>query len=165
MEVNFSGIYKKNELLESLKIHSIRSKVEIIIRIIGITFVILAYIFYFTITTDIDLNTIFGITLPLIIIIYVFARPFVMPYEAISKLMKDKDVQGTISGFASNDVFVWKTSLSSSDTKWEVFKKAEIRENLVMLYQGNNSFFMIPKYFFKNETDWQNFITLVQSKL
>jgi hypothetical protein len=165
MEITFAGEYNKNELLQSLKIHNMRPRPESITRVIGAILIVLAYIFYLVTASDLNLNTFFGVTLPVIILVYIFARPFIAPYEAISKLTKNKDFKEKISGAASDEVIIWKTSLSSSELKWDVFHKAEIRENLLMLYQENNWYFLVTNSFFKNDIDWQNFKSLVKKKL
>ncbi|MGE5105969.1 MAG: hypothetical protein ACM3H8_00360 [Sphingobacteriales bacterium] len=60
-----------------------------------------------------------------------------------------------------------KTILPSSttSTNWTVFTNAIISEQIVMLYQQNNSFSMFEKSFFSNETDFNLFKQLVEKNI
>ena len=60
-----------------------------------------------------------------------------------------------------------KTILSSSttSTNWTVFTNAIISENIVMLYQQNNSFTMFEKSFFTNDADFSLFKQLAEKNI
>ena len=60
-----------------------------------------------------------------------------------------------------------KTLLPSSttSTNWTVFTNAIISENIVMLYQQNNSFSMFEKSFFTSDTDFNLFKQLVEKNI
>lgn len=56
-----------------------------------------------------------------------------------------------------------KTILASSttSTNWGVFTNAIISENIVMLYQRNNSFSMFEKSFFSSDNDFTSFKNII----
>ncbi len=78
--------------------------------------------------------------------------------------MKDEDVVKPISGVATDEKLVWTTSTVTSEIKWYVFKDVEICHDLIMFYQDNNFYTLIPKSFLRSENDWNDLLSFARSK-
>ncbi len=83
MNIIFSGTYDRKVLLESIKIHNTRSKIVVYTRVVLIAFVMVAYAIYLLAYRSNDPLTELGLLLPVTMILYLLARPFILPYETI----------------------------------------------------------------------------------
>ena len=169
MNIIFSGTYDRKVLLEWIKIHNTRSKIVVYTRVVLIAFVMVAYAIYLLAYRSNDPLTELGLLLPVTMILYLLARRFILPYETITKVtitkvMKDEDVVKPISGVATDEKLVWTTSTVTSEIKWYVFKDVEIRHDLIMFYQDNNFYTLIPKSFLRSENDWNDLLSFARSK-
>lgn len=166
MEVQFEGLYDRKDVMRALRLHFNPSRVIVYLRIALMGVIILAYILYLLLSGPIVYKDQPGIILPLLIILYVIALPFLRPYEIASKFMKAPEARKPISGSASELGIIWKTFLVTSEYKWEVFKLLIVTKNFSMFYEGDNDWYiLIPLNFFQTQSDWNHFLSLARSTI
>ncbi len=166
MEIPFEGIYQRNDILRACWIHFNPLRWVVFLRAILVVAVAIAYALYLVISDSRSILDHAGVFLPIVIILFVLVRPFILPYESVSKFLKDPDGQKPISGSLSESGIVWNTSLSSNEYKWELFDRLLAAEDFSLLYQrGSKWFILIPRNFFQTELDWRQYLSLVRSKV
>ncbi len=166
MEVQFDGMYAREDVLKAARLHYNPSWGIVYFRVALMGFVVLAYVLYLFLSGPIIYKDQLGIILPTLIILYVIGLPFLRPYELTSKFMKDPEARNPITGQASESGLIWQTILVQSEYKWEIFKRLVSKDDLCMLYQGDSKWFiLIPRNFFRNETDWNDFVSLARSRI
>lgn len=165
MEIPFEGQYTRENLLQSLKLHAMPSLPMAVLRIGASVVIILFYIAHFFFRPSENLADEIGILLPVLIIILVLCLPYLRPYDTIRKTMKDPDFNNIISGKVSQSGITLATQRSTSELKWDLFKKVKQKDDLVLLYQDHNWYTVFPRHFFQTEVDWKNFLEIVNHNL
>lgn len=87
-------------------------------------------------------------------------------YMAPRKLLEsNKMLQEPISGRATDAGVFLETERSHADLPWEVFLKARIAKDIVLLYQSNQTYNALPREFFASDADWYAFLDLVRHRV
>jgi hypothetical protein len=73
--------------------------------------------------------------------------------------------QSTIAGTASESGIRIETELTPSDLPWNVFFKRKVGKDIVLLYQSLEVVNIFPRELFATETDWQDFVDLVDQNV
>jgi hypothetical protein len=165
MEITFEGQLTKGDIRKSLVMHHRPSKAVSIIRITLIIIVLLAYLVYFFLYSSKDLVEEFGIILPLLIIIYVLALPFILPYNTLPKHFKDPDFQSNVSGKITDQSVTINMLHAKSEIEWALYKKQKRSDDLMLLYLDKLTYNLFPRRFFNSDEDWKNFLELVNQKI
>jgi len=100
--------------------------------------------------------------------IWVFLLGF-MPYRNAKKVMvAQKYLREPITYTFTEEGLSGSSSSTSYTLAWDVFKKVRESKSLFLLYHGTNIAIVLPKHFFQNEAqieDWRQFAaTHLESK-
>jgi hypothetical protein len=74
-------------------------------------------------------------------------------------------VQGTFSGVVTDEALELRSDLSESKTRWGTFVQYKMSDHVVLLYQNQAAASIVPKSFFANDEDWQQFRQFVRDTL
>lgn len=162
MEINYSGIVSKKEYTAALQMHFNRAFKWIRIAC-GIILAILIVALVFTLATQPDnLSALFpGVVFPFILLSFPWWMPLLQAsgYNQPGNIYRTP-VHGVIdeTGISINNQnmqakFLWNTLVNS-------IKNGEI----VLLYQGKNSFNVFTKSMFQSPADWEAFLALLKAK-
>lgn len=92
--------------------------------------------------------------------------PFWGPRTSASNTYRRQaDMRGTIEGYISNDEIMLRTTNSSQNIKWAVWKKVIRNREFVLLFQGSGCFNFFPRSFFASDEDWQKFQAILDEKV
>lgn len=107
---------------------------------------------------------ILGCLLPLILLIFVVY--IVVRSRNANQIWKNNPgVQGNRAGEATPDHLHTIGDDFDTTIKWSGFIEYRISEDMLLLFVAKQSAHFMPREFFANDTDWQQFITLVKEKL
>lgn len=99
--------------------------------------------------------------LPLLLVVLVLAAfvyaLWVLPLRQARRIQDTPLCQGTFSGVASDESFVLGNEAAASSVRWDSFVQYRMSDDMVLLYQNKNAYSMVPRSFFANDSDWQNF--------
>ncbi len=103
--------------------------------------------------------------LPVLVIACAFVY-MVLVWSPKKQLSGSKLVQGQRTGTVSEERIHLETSYGRSDLPWDVFTKAKIAKDMVLLYHSTvgSSVYPFPREFFASETDWEAFVGLVRQR-
>lgn len=107
-----------------------------------------------------------GMFAPLAVVLIVVA---LLAYSLITgprKVLKSgKLLQEPITGRVTETGVHLETPHSRSDFPWDVFFKARIGPDLVLLYHSIQVCNAFPREFFASDADWQSFVDLVRQRV
>jgi hypothetical protein len=80
------------------------------------------------------------------------------------QLQGTKLLQGPRTGRAGDEGLHLETSYGRSDLPWDVFTRAKIGKQIVLLYTSTvgSTVYPFPREFFGSDTDWDGFVGLVR---
>jgi hypothetical protein len=91
--------------------------------------------------------------------LFIYALFFSAPRKVLES---NKLIQGGYAGVATEEGVHLETAHSQSDLPWDVFYRAKIGRDVVLLYQSVQVSSVFPREFFATEEDWQAFVGLVR---
>jgi hypothetical protein len=107
------------------------------------------------------LAAVVGILLPIVLYLLLAAVLlyflWVQPVRAISKLAGSPLFQGTFSGRATNDVLELSSESVQSRVRWDAFVHRKALDDMVLLYQNDTTFSIVPRRFSASDEDWTRF--------
>jgi hypothetical protein len=83
------------------------------------------------------------------------------------KQLQNKLLQGLYQGTAGDAGIHLETAYTKTDLPWDVFLRAKIGKDVVLLYAStvSNQVQLFPREFFASETDWNAFVELVRQRV
>jgi len=70
--------------------------------------------------------------------------------------------QGTFRGLATDETLALGNAAYESVVRWDAYVRYTTSDAVVLLYQNNAAFNMVPRSFFATDQDWQRFRRHVQ---
>ncbi len=103
--------------------------------------------------------------LPILLVAGFFA--FVLFGWGPKKQLQNKLLQGRYEGTVGDAGLHLETPYSKADLPWDVFIRAKIGKDVVLLYSSaiSNQVQLFPREFFASETDWNAFVELVRQRV
>jgi YcxB-like protein len=105
-------------------------------------------------------NALPGIAIALALIGFFVYSVFVSGPRKV--LESHKLLQDPFSGRITDSGVHLETPHSQADLPWDVFFRAKIGKDLVLLYQSIQLFNVFPREFFASDADWQAFLEVVR---
>ena len=103
--------------------------------------------------------------LPALFIVGFFA--FTLFVWGPKKQLQSKLLQGLYQGTVGDAGVHLETTYTKTDFPWDVFVRAKIGKDVVLLYASavSNQVQLFPREFFTSETDWTAFVELVRQRV
>ena len=103
--------------------------------------------------------------LPVLVIACAFVY-MLLVWSPKKQLSGSKLVQGQRTGTVSEERIHLETPYGRSDLPWDVFTRAKIAKDMVLLYCSTvgSSVYSFPREFFASEADWEAFVDLVRQR-
>ena len=93
------------------------------------------------------------------------AQIFLRPYFAARKLWANPGTRRPLKGTITNQGVTYVFPEGENQITWERFNRLQKTDDLVTIIRRDGLLVIFPKHFFKNESSWQKFIKLVNSKV
>lgn len=162
MPIAYSGIVSKKEYTAALQMHFDRTLKWVKIAF-GIILAILIVALVFMIATQPDISAALfpGIIFPVILLSFPWWIPILQAasYNQAGNIYR-APVHGAIdeTGISVNNQNIQAKFL------WNTFGHSVKKGEIVLLYQGKNSFNIFTKSMFQSPADWEAFLALLQAK-
>ena len=99
-------------------------------------------------------------------LLYLFLYFFVfIPFQIRTTLRHNKFRQHKVTLDISNDGIHFSSDLSESSIPWNHFFKWKESTTLILLYFVDNQFAVFPKRLFADESEWQEFRSILKSNV
>jgi hypothetical protein len=101
--------------------------------------------------------------LPVLLIVCAFGYAMLV-WGPKKQLQGTKLLQGARTGTVGDETIHLETSYGTSDLPWDVFTRAKIAKQMVLLYTSTvgSTVYPFPREFFASDTDWDGFVGLVR---
>ncbi len=166
MQINYAGKISKDEFLKALFINN--KQYRVYKWTVGIVFALFAFsILYLKIQGAPELDKIMkyvfpGGLFPLVL----FSFPWWLPYLQISAYdQKGNIYRNNIFGLIDENKITLNGTDVKAESQWKAFVKYEISGEILLLYKGKNNFNIFTRNMFSGQSDWENFISLIKTKL
>ena len=158
MEINFEGALSKEDYDYLVKLISSNRRVRPLFVIIIFLFFIIAIVMNYSKDRNLSYFMIF------MIVFFVFAIMF-RKYRNKKYWKESKAIKEHCSGVVNDQGIVINSETWSSNKTWEYFSKYKESPEMVLLYQSYAVTHVLPRTFFKNDSDWISFVEIVQNKV
>jgi hypothetical protein len=166
MQINYAGKVSKDEFLKALFLQNRQYRVYK--WIVGIVLAFFAFsILYLAILGSPELHKILQYAFPGgLIPLAAMTFPWWSPYLQLSAYDQQGNIyRNNIFGLIDENGITINGSNIKGNFPWKAFIKYEISNDFLLLYQGKNNFNIFTKNMFSNQSDWDNFISLIKTKL
>ncbi len=172
MDIEYHGQYDKSTFFKAVFLTSRPTKWNAVLRIgssILITVIFIAYIIMVAFKDSIStMETMrvskYFLTLPFLD--YFLLQPYISPYFTASKIWKNPAMQIPLTGvLSSQGVALISSSGGRDETPWRSFSRMRIGPDFISLLTGDGVISVLPRHFFKTETDWERAKQLVNFKV
>ena len=166
MEISFRGQYDKELFFKSVRLANQPPKNRRFVPTFMLVFIIAAIgvlVLRLIETGDILGNATYIV---LIMLIGAFlARSYLQPYLAARKMWTNPSVRRKLAGVVTKKGIVYQLEEGNNEILWERFLRVRKARNLTTLTTREGLLVIFPQHFFKNDTNWQRFNSLVNSKV
>ncbi|MGD8404716.1 MAG: YcxB family protein [Anaerolineales bacterium] len=166
MEITFRGQYDKGQFYKSVMLANQPPKNRRIVQSFMLAFILVAIVVL--VIRLIETRDIFGnaIYITVVMLISAFlARSYLQPYLAARSMWSNPAVQRKLVGVVTKKGIEYRLEAGISEIPWERFTRMRKARNLVTLVTREGLLVIFPRTFFKNESDWQKFERLVDTKI
>jgi hypothetical protein len=87
------------------------------------------------------------------------------PYFGARSLWANPSVRRKLIGVITNKGIIYQLEEGNNEILWERFNRLRKANNLVTLVTREGLLVIFPRTFFKNESDWQKFERLVDTRV
>ena len=88
---------------------------------------------------------------------------WLQPLRQARRIQSSPLCQGTFRGVATDEILALHNEAAESAVRWDAYVQYKMSDDVVLLYQNNAAFSMVPRSFFASEEDWQRFRQHVQA--
>lgn len=166
MEISFRGQYDKELFFKSVRLANQPPKNRRFVPIFMLVFIVVAIgvlVLRLIETGDILGNATYIV---LIMIIGAFLiRSYLQPYLAAREMWTNPSVRRKLAGVVTKKGIVYQLEEGNNEIPWERFLRVRKARNLTTLTTREGLLVIFPQHFFKNDTNWQRFNSLVDSKV
>jgi hypothetical protein len=105
--------------------------------------------------------------LPIILLwLFVPVLYFVQRYMVQRHWQNSRILHYPVNGVVGDDCVMWNVErFASLNFPWHLILKCRTLDSLAIIHTSSNQAFFLPRYFFKNDSDWKSFRELLASKL
>ena len=166
MEINFQGQYQRWQYFKGVYL-SDKPKTPIAILRISVFFVVAALfiaIIFSEAQKGVDTSLLYRLgrhLLTFIALLYFLLQPFIKSYQNASRLWKDPFIRAGVAGSVSNRGIAYGSYIQ----EWHRIIKKEVAEDMVVLVTDDRIMSILPRNFYPNDQDWENFLHLVENKV
>ena len=167
MQIHYAGKVSKSDFWNALLIHNNR-QYRIYKWIVGIVLGMVVFsVLYLAINGSPDVALVAqyafpGGLIPLVAMTFPWWSPYLQlsTYDQAGSLYRN-NIFGLIdeNGITINSVDV------KINFQWKAVVKYVLSADILLLYQGKNYFSIFTKSMFRNQNDWEGFISLIKTKL
>jgi hypothetical protein len=166
MEISFRGQYDKELFFKSVRLANRPPKNRRFVPTFMLVFIMVAIgvlVLRLLETGDILGNATYIV---LIMIIGAFlVRSYLQPYLAAREMWANPSVRRKLAGVVTKKGIVYQLEEGNNEISWERFLRVRKARNLTTLTTREGLLVIFPQHFFKNDTNWQRFNSLVDSKV
>lgn len=169
MDVEFKGIYTRNDVFRAVFLANKPTQKRGLIRI-GIAALALVIYIAYTVLTAIQAKTpildpqLFGSHLLYLLLIALFLYyPAITSSITAMKIWRAPTMRHEYKGIISSEGILY--SGKKTLITWDQIAKKQVTDEIIVLLTGNGILSFFPREFFRSEGDWQRAIQLVESNL
>lgn len=172
MEIEFQGLYTRDDIFKGVKLANQPTRRQATIRI-GLSFLVITLFVILAIGTAVDQpESSFEIVrsirhfIMLPVLLYFLLLPYISSYSAAVTLWKHPLMRHPQNGsVTSQGITLISTIRGQTETTWEKFAKKKMTDGLIVLVSDDGVLSLLPRHFFKTETDWSTARKLVDYKV
>jgi hypothetical protein len=160
--INYAGKVTKKDYIRVLSTHNKLLNLQKWFFGFFLILLVIAYL-YSGISKSIDMA---GLLPGFLFMLLIFTFPWWTQYIQLLSFNREgmiyrENVFGSIndSGISINNKNV------KAEFQWSSYKGYRIKDDLILLYQGNNNFSIFMKSMFATDIDWTNFLSIVKEKI
>jgi len=116
----------------------------------------------------IETGDIFGNATYIVVVMIVGAflgRSYLQPYLGARQMWKNPSVRRKLAGVVTKKGILYRLEAGNNEIPWERFTRVRKANNLVTLVTREGLLVIFPRTFFKNDSDWQKFERLVDTRI
>jgi len=166
MEIPFHGQYDKELFFRSVQLANRPAGNRRYIRTFMLVFIAAAVVVLVSRlieSGDVLSNTTY---IALIMLVGAFlVRSYLQPQFAARDMWRNPSVQRTLRGVITKKGITYRLKEGTNEIPWERFLRVRKTKNLTTLTTRDGLLLIFPQRFFKNESDWQRFNSLIDSKV
>jgi len=166
VEISFRGQYDQDLFFKSVILANQPPKSRLFVRTFMSVFIVAAVavlVSRLIETGDILANATY-IVLVMIIAAFLI-RSYLQPYLAARQMWKNPSVQRKLNGVVTKKSILYRLEEGENEIQWERFNRVRKNRNLTTLVTREGLLVIFPQHFFRNQSDWERFNNLVDSKI
>ena len=166
MEITFRGQYDKDLFFQAVTLANPPPKGRRFARTFMLVFIMvgLAVLISRLIETGDILGHATYIALMMIIAAFLTVS-YLQPHLAARKMWAIKSVRQKLAGVITKKGIEYHLKAGDNQIKWERFLRVRKAHNLLTLVTREGLLVIFPRTFFKNDSDWQKFARLVETRI
>lgn len=166
MEISFHGQYDQELFFKSVMLANRPPRNRRFVQSFMLIFIIAAItvlVMRLVETGDILGNATY---IALIMIVGAFlGRTYMQPYLAAREMWKNPAVRQKLTGTITKKGVLYRLNAGTNEILWERFLRVRKVSNLITLTTRDGLLVIFPRSFFNNESDWQKFEHLVNTRI
>jgi len=166
MQIQYAGKITKDDFLKGVLLHS--SHLTGQKWVFGTIWLMLVFsIVYLLVQSPSKLSGIFPGALPGFAVFVVFSTmPWWIPYlQSTSYNQKGNIYRNNVYGVIDDHGITVNSVEIKTNFQWSVYSNYKIAKDIVLLYQGKNSFNIFKQSMFSDYDEWEKFLALVEEKV
>ena len=166
MQINFQGKYDKDTFFKAVALANrpTKNRQRLLSIMIVIAIGAVGVIGYRIITSGDWPGNIIYLVAALFMGGFV-AQFFLRPYFVARKLWENPGTQRPLKGRITSQGVTYVFPEGENQINWERFSRLQQTADMVTLVRKDGLLVVFPRYFFKNDNNWQKFYKLVSSKV
>jgi len=164
--ISFGGVYTRELLGEGLRLATHPRGRGLILRVVAAILVVggLGFVAYGLITGEVTLAGAARTIFLLVLIGAWVVMPYFNAWQMANRSWRESGGAFGLSGTIGNDGIVLNRSDGggSVDQPWDVFVRAHLEDELVVLVGVDRTATILPRSFFSDEGNWHSFRQLVE---
>jgi len=166
MEISFRGQYDKDLFFKSVILANQPPKNRRFVQPFMMVFILVAIVIL--VARLIETGDILDNAMYIVVVMIVSAflvRSYLQPYLGARSMWANPSVSRKLVGVVTKQGITYQLEAGTNEILWERFTRVRKADNLVTLVTREGLLVIFPRTFFKNETDWQRFERLVDTKI
>ena len=166
MEITFRGQYDTNLFYKSVLLANQPPKNRRIVQSFMLAFILVAIVVL--VIRLFQTRDILGHATYITVVMLIgafLARSYLQPHLAARRMWNNPSVRQKLGGIVTKKGIEYRLEAGNNEILWERFTRVRKAQNLVTLVTREGLLVIFPRSFFKNETDWQKFERLVDTKI
>jgi hypothetical protein len=166
MEISFRGQYDKDLFFRSVMLANQPPKRRRFVRTFLSVFIVVAIAVL--ISRLIESGDILGHATYIVVVMILGAfllRSYLQPYLGARSMWANPSVRRKLTGVITKKGILYRLEARNNEILWERFTRVRKVNNLITLVTREGLLVIFPRAFFKNDSDWQRFERLVDTKI